>query len=95
MAKFEAHVTLDRSHSKAAQELAEAMGWVYSQITGCPLLGQGTYCYLTGYNPDGDALLAEMNGIAVFLRAHGIEPLRLKIERIVYDSRTGVHELTT
>lgn len=90
---YEAHMTFDREHA-AKVETAAALGWVYSVITGCPLLGSGTYCYLTGYSRDDPAqLLREMEATATALAQSGVPVLRLKIERIVYDSKTGVNAL--
>jgi hypothetical protein len=92
---YEAHITLQQSDRKLAQRAADQWGWVFSEISGCPILGQGTYCYLTGYDPDGIQLKAEMEQIAAWLRREDktIVLLRLKIERIVYDSKTLRNEL--
>jgi hypothetical protein len=90
---FEAHITLAQEHRAVAQMVGETELWVFSEITGCPILGQGTYCYLTGYAPDSLALKEEMEAVAEQLRFHGAEPLRMKIEQIVYDTKTGRDDL--
>lgn len=97
MPRYEAHITCDLKDAKAVEDLASAysMDWVYSQIAGCPILGKGTYCYLTGYSPDQEQLHSRVQATASLLRRGGVEPLRLKIERIVFDTKTGVNELET
>lgn len=93
MAKFEAHLTMDLHYAEPARKVAETYGWTYSQIAGCPLLGQGTYCYLTHYNKEAHVLKAQMEAIQRRLTGESVPILRAKIERIVYDTRTGVDEL--
>lgn len=89
----EAHITLAQTHRVEAQQVADATGWTFSEITGCPILGQGTYCYLTGYDPDAEALLDEMGRVSDQLVAKGALILREKIERIIYDTRTHRNEV--
>ena len=92
---YEAHMTFDKEHAAVIETYASTLnGWVYSVITGCPLLGQGTYCYLTGYDKaDPKALLQKMTEIRIDLVGLGINTLRSKIEHIVFDSKTGVYDL--
>lgn len=90
---YEAHLTYPLCVSEVVERIGTERGWVFSQISGCPLLGQGTYCYLTNYAKDGVALLGDMSLVAGALAKEGVTPLRQKIERIVYDSKTGVDEL--
>lgn len=91
--RFEAHITLDKTHATEVAKVADSTGWTFSQITGCPLLGPGTYCYLTGYNTDDQKLMEAMDDNVVALAHKGIVALRLKIERIVYDTKTNVNEV--
>lgn len=91
----EAHITAAMEHAVIMRRVGEEYGWVYSQIAGCPLLGPGTYCYLTNYSRDHDRLYAQMQTVLRRLVALGGQPLRSKIEHIVYDSKTGVNELVT
>lgn len=90
----EAHITLAQGDRDVARELADTYAWVFSEITGCPILGQGTYCYLTGYDPDADALWVELTNLAAICRLRGLTVLREKIERIVYDTKTGRDEVS-
>lgn len=92
---FEAHITLAQEDRTAAEDLANVFGWVFSEISGCPILGQGQYCYLTGYDPDAIVLLAEMSILVGLARGRGLTVHREKIERIVYDTKTCRNELVT
>jgi hypothetical protein len=92
--RFEAHLTFDVLYGTEVRKVSDAdPTWVFSQITGCPLLGPGTYCYLTGYDTDPEDLLTRMNFVASVVKGRGIPVLRSKIERIVYDTKTGVNEV--
>lgn len=90
---YEAHITLAQDDRKAAEDLAATFGWVFSEISGCPILGQGAYCYLTGYDPDPLTLYGEMATIAAACRGRGLTVHREKIERIVFDTKTCRNEL--
>lgn len=93
---YEAHMTFDKEHALRVEYLGDEWGWVYSVITGCPLLGQGTYCYLTSYHQtEPEQLHKEMELIETYAKAAGFPVLRSKIEHIMYDSKTGVNELCT
>jgi hypothetical protein len=92
MARFESHITIDKRHEVQVAAMATTHDWKFSVITGCPLLGPGTYCYLTGYDTNQDKLRKRVEETAELLKAAGIEPLRLKIERITWDTKTGVDE---
>lgn len=94
MQRYEAHLTFEKLWSTEVRKIVEQHPtWVFSEITGCPLLGPGTYCYLTGYNTDPIALLTDMDDVARACAQVGIPALRRKIEHIVYDTKTGVNEL--
>jgi hypothetical protein len=93
---YEAHMTFDKEHAQRVEYLGDEWGWAYSVITGCPLLGQGTYCYLTSYHPtEPERLRKDMELIEAAARSAGFPVLRSKIEHIVYDTKTGVNELET
>lgn len=93
--RFEAHITYDKEHHSAVSAFADSLDeyWTYSQITGCPILGQGTYCYLNGFGTDDRALLRRMNLIKQSLEHKGVKSLRSKIEHVIYDDKTGVNEI--
>lgn len=92
--KFEAHITLDRT-DETIEALKEGFnGWAYSAITDDPIMGQKPYVYLTSYSPYVRKLMNEMKDTTTKLEELGIKPLRAKIERIVFDSKTGWNEIT-
>jgi hypothetical protein len=93
MAKFEAHITCDKEDAKQVEDIAQDTGWFFSVIAGCPLLGKGTYCYLTNYDSDEQALLGSMQNVQRQLHRHNIVEKRMKIERIIFDTKTGHNEL--
>lgn len=93
---YEAHITYAKEHREAVQQVGDnpEFAWTFSEITGCPILGQGTYCYLTGYDPDPNVLRRRMQAVAATLATvSNAEPLRMKIEHIVYDTKTGRDDL--
>lgn len=94
MPKFEAHITCPREASEIVQEVATKTGWTYSAIDGDPVMGKQAYCYLTAYDFNGHHLLESVKGVSTILKIRNIEVLREKVEQIVYDTKTGVNELT-
>jgi hypothetical protein len=93
MPRYESHITCDKQHAEIVEALGNYFGFKYSVIAGCPLLGSGTYCYLTGYDTDAPRLRAIVQDCAQTLRNKNVEPLRLKIEQIIWDTKTGVNEI--
>lgn len=91
--KFEAHITCKLSDSEAVREVCEYTGWSYSQIDGDPIMGKQAYCYLTTYDSNEEILYSSMQEVCQILRSAMVEPLRQKIELIVFDSKTGVDVL--
>src|SRR5690349_6220490 len=93
--KFEAHITYNRADRATVEPLGESMGWKGSAIDPDPIMGDKPYAYLTAYDPEPVRLLTRMNDVASEMVAQlQVAPLRLKIERIVFDTKTGVDELT-
>ena len=94
--RHEAHMTFPEADAAMVKAISEQFPhWKFSVIHGCPLLGlDKTYCYLTAYDPEAGApLVWEMDEMAVVAAGYGIPVLRKKVERIVYDTKTGVDEL--
>ena len=96
--KFEAHITCDQQYYRVVESIGQLLAsaghtWVYSQITGCPILGSGTYCHLSGFNTNPRQLKQDMDDVAQALRDNGVPVLRAKIEQIVYDNKTGINVL--
>ena len=94
MAKYEAHITMDKMDNTVKAVQGGLGPWVYSCIDDDPVMGQKPYCYLTGYHEDPSMLKARMEYACSILKNDlGIPVLRTKIERIVFDSKTGVNEI--
>jgi hypothetical protein len=92
--RFEAHITLDKEYGPRLREGLK--GWQYSAIDDDPIMGQKPYCYLTAYDPDPEDLFERMLVVEdILVYEMDIPVLRKKIERIIYDSKTGVDELLT
>lgn len=93
MPKFEAHITLDREHRRSVADCGERFGWKFSQFDADPLLGDKPYCYLTRYDTDSKALLVEARRMTMELEAWHLPVLRVKIEEIIFDTKTGVNQI--
>ena len=94
--RYEAHMTFALKDADVVEKVSQEYPfWKFSKIHGCPMMGpDAKYAYLTGYTSiSGETLLVEMNRMALRLRLNSIQPLRLKIEHIIYDTKTGVNEL--
>lgn len=91
--RFEWHITLDKEHRLTAQAVAKKFGWTFSEITGCPILGQGTYCYITGYQTFSGSAKFDLDVVCDELKSLGVPVLRAKIEDIVYDTKTNVNRI--
>lgn len=92
--KFEAHITFDRKYVAGVYEISKMYNeWKFSQFDADPVMGDKPYCYLTSYNVDSTKLLNEMGACVAFAELDGIHVLRQKIERIIYDTKTGLNEL--
>jgi len=94
MRKFEAHITCPRNEGTKVSWYGEIFGWKFSAIDGDPVMGKQAYCYLTGFDTDGQRLLTRMQGVCEALRQARVEILREKVEEIIYDTKTGVDCLT-
>lgn len=97
--KFEAHITLPREQGRDAAKVAlyyYAYGgpnWQSSNFDADPVMGDKPYSYLTAYYTDEKVLLERVRGMEEILKGNGIEVLRSKVERIIYDTKTGVNEI--
>lgn len=90
---FEAHITYDANHAFAVENF-KGDGWKFSKIDGDPVLGQQLFCYLTAHGDYAKELLAGMQQRALVISSlFGVQPLRMKIERVIYDTKTGVDEI--
>ena len=89
--RYEAHITADIKHAELVKAASNATGWKYSQIHGCPIMGDKTYCYLTHYSTNARLLKNQLEAIETLLKMGAVPVLRAKIEQILYDTKTGVN----
>jgi len=94
VAKFESHITFNVKDAEKVKLMGEWYNWKYSQIEGDALLGPKPYCYLTSYEPVLSDLKFRMDKIVEDAKIRAVDVLRTKIERIVWDTKTGVDELS-
>lgn len=94
MAKYEAHITYHRADRAAGEAIGEPLGWKGSAIDPDPIMGDKPYAYLTAYDPDPLVLLTRMRQCVLKLWERDVLCLRQKIERIVYDTKTDVNEIS-
>lgn len=87
---YECHITTTVAHAEEATRLAASFGWKTSEIKRDPVLGDGSYFYLTAHHKNFREMYGAMRMVAGELRAAGCGVLREKIEHIVYDTKTGV-----
>lgn len=87
---YECHITCYLSDAKIAASVAQQFGWKTSEIARDPLLGDGTYFYLTKHADDYMTLYVEMSVAVVTLLRSDAFVVRQKIEHIVFDTKTGI-----
>lgn len=88
---FEAHITFHREFYNQIKEILpifDDTGWTLSAIADDPVLGPGIKAYLTAHDTDAHNLFDRMCNIVAKMTYHKVEYIRLKIERIVYDTAT-------
>lgn len=98
MRKFEAHLTMDIVNSTLIQAKLWSdqllwVGWKFSKIDGDALMGNKPYCYLTTYDADGNVLLSRCRHAEEILLRYEVPVLRIKVEEILFDTKTGVNNL--
>jgi hypothetical protein len=91
--RFEWHITINKEYRKDVIEISEELNLVFSEITGCPILGQGTYCYLTGYDTNDLTALYNIKLTEKKLMDRNIPILRSKMENIWFDTKTNVNRI--
>ena len=87
---YECHITCKQEDAALATAVATALHWKTSEIARDPVLGQGTYFYLTSHGATYDQIFVRMQQASQALIDHGVAVLREKIEHIVYDTKTGI-----
>ena len=90
--RYEAHLTFDKDHAEILRH--GYYPWEYSAIDNDPIMGQHPYCYLTNYGESARDLVVSIDRVTLALwDIYRISPLRSKIEKIIYDSKTGWNQL--
>ncbi len=92
---YECHITMLGDKEKL-KPIVEFHKWKFSAIDGDPTLGDGIKCYATRHyntklNPD--TVLYALHWVADDLERNGIEVIRRKIERVIYDDRSSTVRL--
>lgn len=80
---------------KQVEPLVNATRWKFSAIDGDPVLGKGVLCYATSHFKGSletvDVVVA-MGIVADGLRSKGVEVVRQKVERVVFDTKVALRE---
>lgn len=94
--RFESHVTLPSPNNLELKmqliSIARTHQMKPSWITGDPVLGDGKYFYISGFDSTFDVLLNKIKVLVADLQSHKFEVIREKIEQIMYDTKTGYFE---
>lgn len=94
--KYEAHITFDRKYAMEVKGLSvSSVGWSFSQIDGDPDVGNVVLCYLNARGDVYEDLLSEMMFLALSAKRVGIQPIRTKVEQILFDHRWGLDKEPT
>lgn len=94
---FEAHITYSSRHREWVEK-NHSPDWKFSAIDGDPVLGKEVFCYLTSYDDSAENLLRRMvrerdRLMCCVKNEYGPGAVRMKIERIVYDTKTRRDEV--
>jgi len=88
---YECHITMT-GDKDTIKKLVEDQKWKFSCIDGDPTLGDGLKCYATRHfnvRENQDLILSKLLDIADRFSHSGINVLRRKIERVIYDDRSS------
>lgn len=91
-APYEIHVTMARPLGAIEivfDAIAEALSWHTSHISDDPDLGPGDRFYFTTHTETEDEAHQRIDELVEALALHGAEPLREKIEHVVFDTKRG------
>lgn len=86
---YEIHITLPWLYDSRDQleVLAAAHDWHFSCIEGDPDLGNGNKYYFTRHEATEAEAHAELNSMVGQLMHYNYEPIRQKIEHIIFDTK--------
>ena len=88
MKDFECHITIKGERdtvSPIVNDLGE--GWSFSCIDGDPELGLQEFCYATNHFEDETTSYRNMAITARYLYKQGLDVVRVKVERVIFDTR--------
>lgn len=93
-------MTFHAKDAKKVNGFAESLGWtVIDSVLKSPFHDgysqSSVYCGLERIDDDEDDLLDWMNMTSALLLDEGIPTLAKRIDRVIFDSRVGVDEITT
>lgn len=86
---YECHITM-LGDPVVIRPFVEELKWKFSCIDGDPSLGDGLKCYATYFfnaKLTEQAVINKLQAVGMALRTVGINVIRLKTERVVYDTR--------
>jgi hypothetical protein len=87
---YECHVTM-LGNPDDIRPIVEETKWKFSAIDGDPVLGDGIKCYATmffkGHMRDTDVINI-LHGVADHIAFQGVNVIRRKVERVIYDDRS-------
>jgi hypothetical protein len=93
MKYYELHITMDTVRRDLAEEIVKAIGWKYSCIDGDPVLGKGSKVYATKHfnqKKSEEEVMKELNKAELELAHYYLNPIRKKIELVLFDSKNMV-----
>ncbi len=88
---YECHITMN-GDPEVVKPLVELTGWRFSAINGDMIMGKGIKCYATMlYSTlrSEKFCVDELIRAADFLVRHNVQVTRRKMERVIYDDKTG------
>jgi hypothetical protein len=92
---FETHITIDTTvldpdKRKYLNEIARHFRWKTSNITDDPILGPGDKFYLTRHDTTFTNAHENMVIVWKMLKSEGLNPIRRKIEAVLFDEKVEV-----
>lgn len=88
---YECHITMEGDPS-IVHPMVEVMGWKFSSINGDIVLGNGRKCYATKHfnaKIPQEAVVHILMEAANDLTQCGIDVVRRKVERVIFDDRSA------
>lgn len=87
---YECHITSRSSEVSKIEPLAKKHRFKTSEIARDPVMGDDVFFYCTSHGKDYADLYYRMRKLSDEMKQQEIPVLRLKIEHVVFDTKTGV-----